>query len=159
MPPWSPAARVAVISRETRAYGRNAALPGRFLKNGKIIRPAPPERLRHAAVSEKTLRIGTFSAMAEAAVVIDHAKARMQISPGLKLSREIPTSAEGPRLCTLSDALRLIDRNLPKDRRHFPHWRRARELLTKALRSKDPEVIAEATDHLERALRVERGRG
>jgi hypothetical protein len=76
----------------------------------------------------------------------------------LKLAREIPASADRPQLCTLHDALRLIDRDLPKERRHVPHWRRARELLTKALRSKDPEVIEEATDHLERALRAESGR-
>jgi hypothetical protein len=76
---------------------------------------------------------------------------------GLKLSRAIPASADGPQLCTLTDALHLIDRNLPKERRHVPHWRRARELLTKALRSKDPDVIEEATDHLERALRAEDG--
>jgi hypothetical protein len=79
------------------------------------------------------------------------------MSTGLKLSRTIPASADGPQLCTLTDALHLIDRNLPKERRHVPHWRRARELLTKALRSKDPDVIEEATDHLERALRAESG--
>ena len=77
---------------------------------------------------------------------------------GLKLARAIPAPAGGPQLCTLSDALHLIDRDLPKERRHVPHWRRARELLTKALRSKDPDVIEEATDHLERALRAESGR-
>jgi len=74
---------------------------------------------------------------------------------GLKLSRAIAAPAGGPRLCTLTDALHLIDRALPKERRHVPHWRRARELLTKALRSKDPEAIEEATDHLERALKAD----
>jgi hypothetical protein len=80
------------------------------------------------------------------------------MSRGPKLSREIPASASGPVLCTLTDALRLIDRDVPKERRHVPHWRRARELLTKALRSKDPDVIEEATDHFERALRAESAR-
>ena len=80
------------------------------------------------------------------------------MSVGLKLAREIPASAGGQRLSTLRDALRLIDRDLPKERRHVPVWRRTRELLTKALRSKDPELIEEATDHLERALRTESGR-
>jgi hypothetical protein len=80
------------------------------------------------------------------------------MASGLKLAREIPASAGGPQLCTLHDALRLIDRDLPKERRHVPHWRRARELLTKALRSRDPDVIEAATDHLERALRAENGR-
>jgi len=77
------------------------------------------------------------------------------MSHGPKLSREIPASESGPLLRTIGDALRLIDRSLPKERRHFPHWRRARELLAKAVRSKDPELIEEATDHLERALRTE----
>jgi hypothetical protein len=80
------------------------------------------------------------------------------MTAGLKLSREIPASAGGPHLSTLREALRLIDRDLPKERRHIPVWRRTRELLTKALRSKDPELIEEATDHLERALRAESGR-
>jgi hypothetical protein len=74
---------------------------------------------------------------------------------GPKLSREIPAADGGPPLRTLGEALRLIDRTLPKTRRHFPHWRRARELLAKAVRSKDPGLIEEATDHFERALRME----
>jgi hypothetical protein len=78
------------------------------------------------------------------------------VSRGPKLTRVVPALAEGPPLCTLTDALRLIDRDVPKERRHVPHWRRTRELLTRALRSKDPAVIEKATDHLERALRAER---
>jgi hypothetical protein len=81
----------------------------------------------------------------------------MQTARALKLSRELLASAGGPMLSTLGDALKLIDRDLPKERRHVPHWRRARELLTKAARCKDPDVIEEATDHLERALRAEKG--
>jgi hypothetical protein len=91
--------------------------------------------------------------------LLHHGFHRNVMGTGLKLSRAIAAPAGWPQLCTLTDALHLIDRNLPKERRHVPHWRRARELLTKALRSKDPDVIEEATDHLERALRAEDGQG
>jgi hypothetical protein len=59
------------------------------------------------------------------------------------------------RVRTLGEALALIDKELPKERRHAPHWRRARELLTRAIRSRDPSVIEGATAQLERALQEE----
>ncbi len=60
---------------------------------------------------------------------------------------------------TVDDALKLIDRNLPKERRHSPLWRRTRELLTRAARNRDPHTIAQATDHFERAVRAEDAAG
>jgi len=71
----------------------------------------------------------------------------------LKLSRELHGSKPGRRIHTLGDALDFIDRDVPKDRRHAPHWRHSREALTKAIRSKDPVEIERATTQLERALR------
>jgi hypothetical protein len=73
----------------------------------------------------------------------------------LKLTRELRMPARGLRINTLRDALDLIDRDLPKGRRHAPYWRRARESLTKAGRSRDPDEIERATTQLERAMRQE----
>ena len=72
----------------------------------------------------------------------------------LKLARELLVSSE-LRIGTLTDAIHLIDRDLPKARRHAPHWRRARETLSKAVRCKKPAEIERATRELERALRRE----
>jgi hypothetical protein len=59
------------------------------------------------------------------------------------------------RVRTVEEALVLIDKELPKERRHAPRWRRARELLTRATRSRDPSLIEGATAQLERALQQE----
>jgi hypothetical protein len=74
----------------------------------------------------------------------------------LKLSRRVATPQQTPvAIETVDAALRLIDRGLPKERRRLPIWRRTRELLTRAIRSSDPESVEQATSHLERALRGE----
>jgi hypothetical protein len=79
---------------------------------------------------------------------------RMDSSRPVKLSHSIPALSHAP-VQTIEDALRMIDRNLPKERRHTPLWRRTRELLTRAGRSKDPRTIEQATAHFERAVRAE----
>jgi hypothetical protein len=73
----------------------------------------------------------------------------------LNLARYVCAPQWNRRVRTLTEALALIDKELPKERRHAPHWRRARELLTRAIRSGDPSVIEVATAQLERALRQE----
>ncbi len=77
------------------------------------------------------------------------------MASSLKLTREVRIPARGLRINTLRDALDLIDRDLPKGRRHAPYWRRARECLTKAARSRDPDEIERATTQFERAMRQE----
>jgi hypothetical protein len=74
----------------------------------------------------------------------------------LKLSRPVPTLRQAAiAIDTVDDALRLIDRGMPKERRRLPIWRRTRELLTRAIRCGDPQTVEQATSHLERALRSE----
>ena len=81
----------------------------------------------------------------------------MDLLRSVKLSRAVSTPGDGP-VATVDDALKLIDRNLPKERRHTPLWRRTRELLTKAARSRDPRTIEQATRHFERAVQAEQAR-
>ena len=76
----------------------------------------------------------------------------------VKLSHAVAALGE-TAVDTVDDALKLIDRNLPKERRHTPLWRRTRELLTKAARSRDPRTSEQATSHFERAVRAEGGGG
>ena len=92
--------------------------------------------------------------MPSAAVSFEHRKVRMDSSRSVKLSHPIAALSHAP-LQTVDDALKLIDRNLPKERRHTPLWRRTRELLTKAARSRDPRTIEQATRHFELAVRAE----
>jgi hypothetical protein len=73
----------------------------------------------------------------------------------LNLARHVCARQLKRRVRTLTEALALIDKEIPKERRHAPQWRRARELLTRAIRSGDPSVIEGATAQLERALRQE----
>jgi len=74
----------------------------------------------------------------------------------IRLSRAFPSkgTAKGDlRVLTLQEVLNLIDRCLPKERRHAPHWHHAREAVTRAMRSKNPAAIEKATTELERAMR------
>jgi hypothetical protein len=73
----------------------------------------------------------------------------------MKLSRPVSAPAVGRRIETLDEALRLIQKDLPKERRRAPHWRHTREMLNRALRARDPVIIEGATRQLERALRKE----
>jgi hypothetical protein len=77
------------------------------------------------------------------------------MSRPLNLARQVCAPQWKRRVHTLAEALVLIDKELPKERRHAPHWRHARELLTRALRSRDPGVVEGATTQFERALQEE----
>lgn len=77
----------------------------------------------------------------------------MDTPRNVKLSHAV--LAPGESVHTVDEAIKLIDRNLPKERRHTPRWRRTRELLTKAARSRDPLTIEQATHHFERAMQAE----
>ena len=76
---------------------------------------------------------------------------------GPQLARDVGLAVLGRRIHTVDDALQVIDKAIPKHHRHAPHWRRARELLRRALRSEDAVVVARATVQFERALREETG--
>ncbi len=78
----------------------------------------------------------------------------MESSRNVKLAHAVAALGESA-VDTVDDALKVIDRNLPKERRHTPRWRRTRELLAKAARSRDPRTIEQATSHFERAVRAE----
>jgi hypothetical protein len=73
-----------------------------------------------------------------------------------RLPREVACTGIGGCVRTLGEALEFINRELPKERRRAPAWRRAREMLARALRSKDPAAVEQATKDLERAITIER---
>ncbi len=91
--------------------------------------------------------------MSRAKAMVNCGERRM--SRNIKLSRELCRPNGGRRIDTLGDALNFIDRDVPKDRRHAPHWHHAREMLTRAVRTRDPVEIERATTVLERAMRKE----
>jgi hypothetical protein len=77
---------------------------------------------------------------------------------GTKLSTEVRIKAAGMRssVCTVEQAIAMIDKDLQPELAQLPRWTFARALLAEALKSGKSRDVKIATRQLQRALRDEK---